>query len=286
MPSADVDGVLGHVEADAHVALRAQVVDLVRAHAAQRAVQRAAVVEIAVEQAQAVVGDVRVLVDVVDALGVERARAPDEAVDLVALGEQQLRQVRPVLAGDARDQALASSSLDLLSMFFVPVDVRRNRRRTRSRASKPNRSRARVTSRRGAAGRSAARVPDELALEPAARARSVCARSRIAISSAAAQVHRARWSRSAPPPARCRARVLDVQELARRRAVAPQHDLAVARAPRADELADHRRDHVGRLQVEVVARAVQVHREQHDAFMPYCCRYACDCTSSTFLAMP
>ena len=39
----------------------------------------------------------------------------------------------------------------------------------------------------------------------------------------------------------------------------------VAALPRRHALADHRRDHVRRLQIEVVARPVEVHREQHDA---------------------
>ncbi len=107
-------GVLGDVEADADVALRAEVVDLVGLHGAQRAVQRAGVVEIAVDQTQAVVGDVRVLVDAIEPLGVERARAADDAVDLVTLFEQQLGQVRPILPGDAGDQR----ALHLLSISF------------------------------------------------------------------------------------------------------------------------------------------------------------------------
>ena len=46
---------------------------------------------------------VRVVVEVLDAPGGERARAADEPVDLVALVEQQLGEVRAVLAGDAGD---------------------------------------------------------------------------------------------------------------------------------------------------------------------------------------
>ena len=53
------------------------------------------------------VGDVQVLVDVHDAAGVERRRAADDAVDLVALLEQKLGEVRTVLAGDAGDQRLS-----------------------------------------------------------------------------------------------------------------------------------------------------------------------------------
>jgi hypothetical protein len=86
------------------VALRAQIVDLVRPDGANRAVERAGVVQIAVEEPQPVVRDVGVLVDPIEPLGVERAGTADHAVDLVALFEQQLRQVRTVLAGDAGDE--------------------------------------------------------------------------------------------------------------------------------------------------------------------------------------
>ena len=95
--------VLGNVEADAHVALRAKVVDLVRLDSAQRSVQRAGVIQVAVDEPQAIVGHVRILIDAVQALRVERARAPDDAVDLVPLRQKELRQIRPVLAADSRD---------------------------------------------------------------------------------------------------------------------------------------------------------------------------------------
>ena len=49
-------------------------------------------------------GLVRILVDVVEPLGVEARRAADEAVHLVTFGEQKLGEIRTVLAGDARDQ--------------------------------------------------------------------------------------------------------------------------------------------------------------------------------------
>ncbi len=47
---------------------------------------------------------VRVLVEVVDSIRVERARAADDAVDLVTLLEEELRQVAAVLPRDASDE--------------------------------------------------------------------------------------------------------------------------------------------------------------------------------------
>src|SRR4029079_19761058 len=56
--------------------------------------------------------------------------------------------------------------------------------------------------------------------------------------------------------------VLDVEELTCGRAVAPERDLTLAALARLDHLPDERGDDVRRLEVEVVARSVEVHREQ------------------------
>ena len=84
--------------------LGAEVVDLVGVDLVEQVDEGDAVVEVAVVQEQVAPGGVGVLVDAVQALGVEGGGAADDAVDLVALAQQQLGQVRPVLTGDARDQ--------------------------------------------------------------------------------------------------------------------------------------------------------------------------------------
>ena len=58
--------------------------------------------------------------------------------------------------------------------------------------------------------------------------------------------------------------VVDVQELAPRRAGAPDHDLALAGDLRVVELAHQRREHVRAREVEVVVRAVEVRRHRGD----------------------
>jgi hypothetical protein len=55
-------------------------------------------------EVEAGVGLVRVLVEMVDPGGVEGRGAALDAVHGVALGQQQLGQIGPVLAGDPRDQ--------------------------------------------------------------------------------------------------------------------------------------------------------------------------------------
>src|SRR5262245_14285704 len=98
---ADFGGVFRDVETDAHVRLRAEVVNLVGLDVAQNLVERARVVQVAVEEAHPPPRLVRVLVDVVNAFGVERAGAAYDAIHVIALAEQQLGQIASILAGDA-----------------------------------------------------------------------------------------------------------------------------------------------------------------------------------------
>ena len=46
----------------------------------------------------------RVLVEMVDPIGVEARRAPDDAVNDVVLGQEQLGKIATVLARDSRDE--------------------------------------------------------------------------------------------------------------------------------------------------------------------------------------
>jgi hypothetical protein len=49
-------------------------------------------------------GLVRVLVEMVDALGIKRGSAPLQAMNFISLGEQELRQVGAILPRNPRDQ--------------------------------------------------------------------------------------------------------------------------------------------------------------------------------------
>ncbi|KAG1257178.1 hypothetical protein G6F65_016013 [Rhizopus arrhizus] len=96
-----VGGVFRLFERHPDVALRRQVVDLVRLNGLHDADQAARIGHVAVMQHEIARLVVRILVQVVDARGVEQRSAPLDAVDLIALGQQELRQVGPVLAGNA-----------------------------------------------------------------------------------------------------------------------------------------------------------------------------------------
>src|ERR1051325_4650461 len=98
--------ILGVVEADADMALGGQVIDFGRLQAVQQADERAAPGQVAIVQKEAGAFDLRIGINVVEPAAVERADAADQAMNLIAFGEQQLGQVRAVLAGNSRDESL------------------------------------------------------------------------------------------------------------------------------------------------------------------------------------
>ncbi|CAN0919023.1 hypothetical protein LINGRAHAP2_LOCUS31213 [Linum grandiflorum] len=101
-----VGGVVRDLEGDGDVRLSGEVVDFVRANGVEPAAEGGGVGEISVmELHPGLVGVVGVDVDVVDSLSVEVGGPPDEAVNLVALVEEELGEVGAVLAGDSGDQS-------------------------------------------------------------------------------------------------------------------------------------------------------------------------------------
>src|SRR5690606_2818386 len=120
-----VGGVLRLFKADSHMRLGGQVVDLVGLHLLNNAHQTGGVGQVAVVQHKVAVVDVRILVQVVDPVGVEQAAAALDAVYFVALLQQKLGQVRTILPGDASDQSylLAHYALSTSSLKFVDDDT-------------------------------------------------------------------------------------------------------------------------------------------------------------------
>ncbi len=86
------------------MALRGEVVDFVRLGLLDDAHQVGGVGEIAVVENEAAVRFVRILVQVVDAVGIEERGAALDAVDDVALAEQEFGQVGAVLPGNTGDK--------------------------------------------------------------------------------------------------------------------------------------------------------------------------------------
>ncbi len=80
-----------------------QIVDFVRLDLLDDADEIGGVGEVAVVQDEIAVADVRILIEVVYAIRVERRRAALDPVNNVSLAEKQLSQIGAVLAGDSRN---------------------------------------------------------------------------------------------------------------------------------------------------------------------------------------
>jgi hypothetical protein len=109
---------------DADERHRGEVVDLVGLRGAQRVDQRAVV-----EQVALVKGDA--IPEVLDALELLGRGAPHHAVDLITLVEQQLREERPILAGDAGDQGALAHTTTSVALGHSPFPLMRASRLAR-----------------------------------------------------------------------------------------------------------------------------------------------------------
>lgn len=81
----DVSGIFGKVEADADVALGAEMVDLIGLEVIDKISHLLGIGKIAVMEKEPDIRQMRVLIEMIDAAAVEAAGAADEAVDLIAL---------------------------------------------------------------------------------------------------------------------------------------------------------------------------------------------------------
>src|SRR3546814_6985740 len=86
------------------MALRSKIIDLVRLCFLDQPDQVGRVSQIAVMQVEPCVTYVRVLVQMVDTLGVEGRGSTLDAVNLIPLREQKLRQIGAILTGNAGDE--------------------------------------------------------------------------------------------------------------------------------------------------------------------------------------
>ncbi len=95
VPSASEFAVYSGVSNDTrHVTLRGEVVDLVRLHLLDDADQVGRVGQVAIVQEQLDVALVRILIQMIDAIGVERRGAALDAVNLIALAAAGTRRGR------------------------------------------------------------------------------------------------------------------------------------------------------------------------------------------------
>ena len=90
-----IGGIFRRLETDLHMALRGEIVDLVGLGFLHQADQVGGIGQVAIMQEEAHRLVVRVLIEMVHALGVEGGRAALDAMDVIALGQQQFGQKAP-----------------------------------------------------------------------------------------------------------------------------------------------------------------------------------------------
>ncbi len=117
----DVGGVFGRVETHPHVSLGRQVVHLGRLDLADQPGQVAAIGQVAVVQVPVVLEAVRIGINPLEPRRVERGGPTDDAVHLVPLLEQQLREVRTILTGDSGDQRFLGRSHGIQEKLGAPT---------------------------------------------------------------------------------------------------------------------------------------------------------------------
>jgi hypothetical protein len=85
------------------MALRGQIVDFVRLHCLDDADQVGGIRHIAVMELKVVIGDMGILINMINTRRVERRRPALDAVHKVSFGKQEIRQICTILPGNARD---------------------------------------------------------------------------------------------------------------------------------------------------------------------------------------
>ncbi len=98
-----IGSVFGFFEADGDVALGGEVINLVGLDFLNDADEVGGIRQVPVMQAETAVIDVRIFVDMIDAVGVEARRPAFDAVHLVTLVEQEFGEVGTILAGYTGD---------------------------------------------------------------------------------------------------------------------------------------------------------------------------------------
>ena len=81
--------------------LCAEVIDFVRANCFDELIERRPIGQVAVDQLQPHIFIVRILVDMVEPRGIKRRRSANHAKNFVPFAQQQLGQIRAILARDA-----------------------------------------------------------------------------------------------------------------------------------------------------------------------------------------
>ena len=108
--SGDIGGVFGHIETHPNVALCTQVINLVRLDGLQEPVEPGRVAQVPKVKEHTGIVAMGVLIEMVNAAGIEGTGPTDEPMDLIAFFQQELGQIGSVLSRDPRDERFLSGN--------------------------------------------------------------------------------------------------------------------------------------------------------------------------------
>jgi len=111
------------LEADPHVALGGQIVNLARLRVLDDSDQIGRIGHVAEVHEEPHIREMRVPVQVVNPAGIERRGTALDAVYLVALLEEQFGQIGAVLPGHSCDQCCLSSHATRLILIFIGANL-------------------------------------------------------------------------------------------------------------------------------------------------------------------
>ena len=104
--SDNISRVFGYVKTYPYVTLGAEVIDFIGFNFFDEATDATAVGEVSVMEEKFDTMDMRVLVEVIDAPGIKGAGSSDDAMDFVALFQEEFREIGSVLSGNAGNECL------------------------------------------------------------------------------------------------------------------------------------------------------------------------------------
>jgi hypothetical protein len=117
-----IAGRFRNFEAQTHMALPGEMIDFRGPHFRKDAPQGGSIGKIAVMQEETFVGHALIAPQMLDARAQEIARSPNNSVNGVPFSEEQFRQVRAVLTGDAGDKRSLWISIHQRGFRLAPIN--------------------------------------------------------------------------------------------------------------------------------------------------------------------
>ncbi len=107
------------------MALRREIIDFVWLRLLDDMHQTAGIRHVPIVEDEVPMGDMRILIEVIDAIGIEQGGAALDAVNLITFAQQQLREEGAILAGYTGDQCYFAHHSGPEMVLYTPGTARR-----------------------------------------------------------------------------------------------------------------------------------------------------------------